>query len=65
MTSKKKVTQPAVKPYKAWLLSNYGHPWVVVNRRGQAKMEAEERTGEPWDRCKNYCRITRCEVKPL
>jgi hypothetical protein len=63
--TKKKSTQPPVKPYRGWLLSNYGHPWTVVNRREQAKQYAEDHTGEPWEQCQKYCRITRVEVKPV
>lgn len=66
LPSKKKVfPQPQVKPYRGWLLSNCGQPWIVVARREQAKEYAEELTGEPWSQCQKYFRITRAEVKPL
>lgn len=62
-SSKKKL--PAVKPYRGWLLSYRGNPWVVMNRRDHAKRYAESNTGDPWEVCKRNFRITRVEVIPV
>lgn len=63
--TKKKSTRPTMMPYRGWLLSYRGCPWVVVNRRDHAKRYAESNTGDPWEVCKKNFRITRVEVMPV
>lgn len=63
--TKKKSMQSPFKPYRGWLLSYRGNPWIVVNRRDHAKRYAESNTGDQWEICKRNFRITRVEVKPV
>lgn len=65
LSSKKKVAQPKVKPYTAWLASNFGIPVSVERTRRGAIEYAQNITGEPWSRCKKYFAVCKVKVTPL
>jgi hypothetical protein len=61
----KKKVQPPAKPYAGWGLYNWGNPLGVCTSRREAIRLAQEMSGEPWSKCREYFRAVKVEVKPL
>lgn len=57
--------QPKPKPYEAWLVTNWGNPWSVERTRRAAIEYAQNLTGEPWKKCREYCAVHKVKVTPL
>lgn len=50
---------------EAWALYNFATTLLgTYPLRRLAKLEAEERSGEPWAKCRNYYQIVRVTVTP-
>lgn len=48
---------------RCWLLSNWGNPNSIHNRRRDAIEAAEAHTGKPWRVCRDYMEVRKVTIK--
>lgn len=54
-----------MKSNEYWGLYNCTNLWVVEKTQRACKEEAEQATGEPWSKCKEYFKIVKVTVDPV
>ena len=57
--------QPKPKPYIEWGLFNWGLPRGVYRTRRTAIEAAQNKSGEPWRKCRKYFMVRKVKVTPV
>jgi len=54
-----------MKKNQFWALYNVDNFWFAAKTQKECKAEAENVTGEPWAKCKEYFKILKVEINQI